>query len=98
MSAPIEIFVPSILGGIYKAFRTGTLTLQSGPITKTVYFDAGNIVFASSNLPEERLDERLLRRDLLNQDMLGRAVDSVQQLRIGQVLVDPSYLNEESLK
>src|SRR5437899_1280023 len=99
MPAPLEIFAPRILGEIYRAFRTGILTLKSGSITKAIYFDAGNMVFASSNLAEERLDERLMEWNSQGSGILRRVGDSSQpQLRLGQVLVDPGYVSEESLK
>ena len=56
-----ELPVPDILQHLRASASTGILTLVAGGARKALYVKDGRVVFASSNLPNDRLGEILLR-------------------------------------
>jgi hypothetical protein len=100
MSAPVETFVPKILGEYFRTYRTGVLTLKKGSIVKTIYFNSGNIVSAGTNLPDEKLDERLIEWNILNRNTLRRAIDEAQQrgISLSRALLVMNFMSEDKLK
>jgi CheY-like chemotaxis protein len=59
--------VPRLLAAFHVAQATGVLTLQRGKVKRLLLFDRGVPVFASSNLPADRLGAFCVRRGLLTQ-------------------------------
>src|SRR5688572_32150468 len=57
----IDLPVPEILQHLKLSHATGILTLVAGGGRKALYMRDGRVVFASSNLPNDRLGEILLR-------------------------------------
>lgn len=83
--------------------RSGRLSailhLDHEGTSKRVYFHEGNIVFASSDVGEERLGELLVRDGKLTRDELELAckVRETSTARIGQTLVEMGYVSESEL-
>ena len=62
LEGSLECFtVPDLLTFINIVKKTGVLALHSGSVTKSVYWDRGEMVFASSSNPEESLGNFLVR-------------------------------------
>jgi curved DNA-binding protein CbpA len=99
-AGPDPIFVPELLGNHYKKASTGILTLKSGSVIKTIHFDTGHIVFASSNLQSDHLGEKLVKSGLLSEEALRMALELMSRfhLKLGQILVEMKYVREEDLK
>jgi hypothetical protein len=92
------ISIPDLLWAFCQQERTGTLRVACGGNEKTVYFESGQIVFAASSHPDDRLGERLLRQGIITLDQL---IDAVMQLhtgkRLGALLVEAGSLEPEQL-
>lgn len=89
----------SLLNRIYAARLTGVLSIQPGRVEKKLYFDFGNLIFASSNLPGDGLGEIMLREGWMSQHMFDEATHRMERgQRFGDALVDlgvcaPNQLN-----
>lgn len=57
--------VPRLLAAFHVAQATGVLTLQRGKVKRLLLFDKGVPVFASSNVPADRLGAFCVRRGIL---------------------------------
>jgi len=79
--------------------KTGVLHLDQDGASKRVYFDDGKIVFASSDLTEERLGEILVRSGKLSRESLEIAckVRESSTGRIGQTLVEMGHISQDEL-
>src|SRR5512139_1984743 len=53
--------LPELLRELQSARATGILSLVAGGARKALYFRDGRVVFATSNVPSDRLGEILLR-------------------------------------
>ncbi|MBL8148923.1 MAG: DnaJ domain-containing protein, partial [Blastocatellia bacterium] len=71
--------LPVLLFRCYQKNLTGAISLKSTDKTKTIYFDQGSIVFATSSQPEDRLGERLFRQGRISLEDFKRATTFVDQ-------------------
>ncbi len=87
------ISVPDLLWAFCLRKTTGVLTVRRSGIKKTVYFEDGRVVFASSSDPDDRLGELLLREKMLTLAHLEEILTRLNTgKRIGTLLVDAGYL------
>lgn len=78
--------------------RNGLLLLIADPVQKTVYFRRGEIVFAGSNLPEDRLGQVLYRTGKLSREALDEAEKYVEPgKRFGAMLLERKLIDSNSL-
>jgi hypothetical protein len=93
-----EIRFPTLLMSLYRERETGILTLSSQVSRKSLYIEEGKIIFATSDDPDDRLGECLLRRNMITAQ---HYLDSVEQIRPGrrqgEILVDMGALTTEEL-
>lgn len=88
----------SLLNRIYAARLTGVLSIQPGRVEKKLYFDFGNLIFASSNLPGDGLGEIMLREGALTQGMFDAATERMDRgERFGDALVSLGVCTPEQL-
>lgn len=111
MNVPNSSSVPGLAGGriegisfpdlvwtLRKRGATGVLTVSRGDVTKKVYVRDGQLVFASSSDPNERLGELLLREKCIRLNHLEEAISLLHQgKRLGTLLVDLGHLRPEDL-
>ena len=79
---------------------TGRLELSRGrDVEKSVYFDAGMPVFATSNAPQDRLGDLLFREGKLTREQHARtrAIDAEHGRRMANVLIDLGLLKMKEL-
>ncbi len=78
---------------------TGSLRLSNGPVTKSIYLKEGQIVFASSNQPEDRLGEVLLRLGKISPEQFFHTTELVSKTgkQHGAILVQEGYLKAHEL-
>lgn len=78
---------------------TGTLTLQNQGQVKSISLKEGLIVFASSNLEEDRLGEMLLKSGKITPEQYRISVEIIKKTgkRHGSVLVEEGFLNPKEL-
>jgi len=91
--------IPALIHSILATRDTGVLTLRHGGLEKSAYIREGQMVFARSNDPENRLGEVLLRRGVLSVPGFEGCTDEVARTkrRLGGLLVDNGLITAEQL-
>jgi len=78
--------------------KTGVLILKGKKVTKKIYFENGEIVFAASTLPEERLGDILLKEGTISEEQYQQSAARIEPgKRQGKVLVEMGVIPPESL-
>ena len=87
------IDLPELLLAISREGRTGRLEITTADVDRSLFFDEGRIVFASSSSPDDRLGAYLLLRNELGLADLRRLSGDVRPgLRLGSLLVKDGLL------
>ena len=93
-----DLSVPEILQLLRSASATGILTLVAGGARKAVYLKDGRIVFASSNLPNDRLGEILLREGKITVEEYDGSIKAISKgKRQGKALIEMGALSPKDL-
>ena len=93
-----ELPVPDVLQQLRLSKATGILTLVSGGARKALYLTDGRVVFASSNLPNDRLGEILLREGKITVEEYEASIKAITKgKRQGKVLVEMGALSPKDL-
>ncbi|QAT84826.1 response regulator [Corallococcus coralloides] len=87
--------VPRLLNAYYEARHHGELKLRQGTVLKVVYFEAGRVVYAASNLAPERFGRFCLRKGALTEAQLAEAAGYAREhsLRTGDALLKRGLLS-----
>jgi len=93
-----EIHLPQLLMSLYRERETGILGVEDGAYRKYLFLHDGDVVFATSTDPDERLGECLLRRGVIT---VAQYVESARLIgpgrRQGEILVDLGALTPDDL-
>src|SRR5512145_854349 len=107
-----SLTVPEVIQFIFTTLKSGTLTLAFGadarraaeagagarPHRRTLYFREGQVVFAASSDPADRLGAILGRQGIVPQEELDRCGKLIRSGRpLGQILVDEEILTSAQL-
>ena len=93
-----ELPLPDILQHLRLSRSTGVLSLVSGGARKALYLKDGRVVFASSNLPNDRLGEILIREGKITVDEYEASIRAITKgKRQGKVLVEMGALSPKDL-
>jgi uncharacterized protein DUF4388 len=93
-----DLSVPEILQQLGALGATGILTLVAGGARKAVYVKDGKIVFASSNLPNDRLGEILLREGKITVEEYDTSIKAISRgKRQGKALIEMGALSPKDL-
>lgn len=78
---------------------SGELQLSNGPVEKKVFFKNGTIIFATSNLDDDRLGDTLLRNEIISRTQFDDAFSQVASTgkKQGMVLVQMGILSPKEL-
>jgi hypothetical protein len=78
---------------------TGSLVLQKDEMIKSIHLKEGNIVYASSNLPGDRLGELLLQMGKITPEQFNRSVELLKETgkQQGAILVEENYITAKEL-
>ncbi|QUV84844.1 DUF4388 domain-containing protein [Chloracidobacterium aggregatum] len=88
-----------IIRDLHLTRRTGLLRLTRDRELRAVFVEQGDLVFALSNLPHERLGDFLLARDLITREQYEAAVQKPNaKQRFGQVLVEMGVMSRETVE
>ncbi|MCE9673483.1 response regulator [Myxococcus stipitatus] len=92
--------VPRLLNAYYESRHHGELKLKQGSVLKVVYFESGRIVYAASNLAQERFGRFCVRRGVLPEQRLVEvaAYAKEQNLRTGEAMLKLGVLDEARRK
>ncbi len=88
-----------ILLDLQRSEKNGILEIRNGPISKRVYIKNGDLIFATSNLEEDRLGDMLLRKGQITQSQYDNSITAMKETgkRHGTVLVELRYLKATDL-
>ncbi len=93
-----DIFLPTLLMSLYRDKETGILTIDAFGFNKSMFIKEGNVVFATSKFPDDRLGESLLRRGKISiKDYVLTSKQISAGKRLGEILVDSGILTSEEM-
>src|SRR5579862_3513655 len=93
-----QLPLPDILQHLRMSRGTGILSLVSGGARKALYVRDGRVVFASSNLPNDRLGEILIREGKITVEEYDASIRAISKgKRQGKVLVEMGALSPKDL-
>ena len=93
-----ELPLPDILQQLRQARASGILSLVSGGARKAVYLSEGRVVFASSNLPNDRLGEILIHEGKITVEEYETSIKAISKgKRQGKALVEMGALSPKDL-
>ena len=93
-----RLALPELLRELQEQSATGILALSSAGARKALYLKGGRVVFATSNLPTDRLGEVLLRAGKITPAQNETSIRGlVQGRRQGRVLVESGALSPSEL-
>lgn len=95
----LDLPVPRLLAMAAQARIGGRLDFQ-GEAARTIYFEGGRVVGATSAAPQERIEEVALRLGMLTRDQYRAAASAVGSLatrRAGVLLLERGYLKPNEL-
>lgn len=92
--------LPAVVRDLWRSEATGALHLSKGSIEKSIYFRRGEIVFAGTNLENERLGERLVRAGKIKRSVLEMAIRVMGRSheRIGKTIVEWGWISPLELQ
>jgi hypothetical protein len=90
--------VAELLRSLLGSGETGILTLRNGDVTKSIYIQAGRVLYAASTNVDERLGESLLLRGRITARQYLEASKMIRPgRRLGAILVELAALEPEEL-
>ncbi|HJS75376.1 MAG TPA: DUF4388 domain-containing protein [Vicinamibacteria bacterium] len=91
--------LPWLLARLNQEQRTGVLHVLVDGVERRVFFKWGFVLFASSSLPADRLDQRLLREGQVSEATVAKAHErlKVTEKRFGECLVEMKAITQEEL-
>ena len=93
-----KIQLPDVLSFVAMIRESGKLVLRRVELERTIHWNSGEIVFASSNSPEHSLGQFLLRNGKISQEQYEESKRRVTpQLRHGKILVQMGALSPKDL-
>jgi hypothetical protein len=93
-----QLPLPDILEYLRSTASTGILSLVSGGARKALYLKDGRVVFASSNLPNDRLGEILIRDGKITVEEYEASIRAIHKgKRQGKALVEMGALSPKDL-
>lgn len=94
-----DLELPRILWSLHCSRYSGRIDLEQGEVDKQLWMVGGELVFARSSQPEERLVNALVRRGLLTrvQYDAARSLAAKDPRRVGRLLVEAGFLKAEAL-
>lgn len=97
----IQYPVPLVLKDIMRDKTRGELIVKGDNFLKSLFFDGGHLVFARTNVIEERLGEILFKIGKINQPQFGEILKLIKSKteneRLGKILVQKKVLTQRDL-
>jgi hypothetical protein len=91
--------LPWLMARLNHEQSTGVLHVLVDGVERRVFFKWGFVLFASSSLPADRLDQRLLKEGQVSAEAVQRARETLKATgkRFGECLVEMKSLTQEEL-
>lgn len=97
-SSTDNLDMPELLFAVCAMGKTGRLVLHAGDVEKKVFLSDGQVVFAASSSPDDRLGAYMLQRNDLALDDLRRLSPQVRPgVRLGTLLVQHGLVPSSGL-
>ena len=95
-----EGVLPGLLRDLYVGRKTGLLTFTRGEERRSVHVRRGHLVNADTTVREERMGDAMVRRGLLTETDLKRALGFMMRdkKRLGVVLMELGLLDQDRLE
>lgn len=94
-----ELLIADLIRDIAHKKASGLLRLTRGKSIKAIFFEAGEPVFAISNLATEQLENKLINTGLATAEQIEQArQQSAKHPRLGAALVEMRVLSEDVLR
>jgi len=79
--------------------KTGTLSVANSSITKNIYLNMGDVIFASSSYADDRLGEMLLKAGKITVEQYDKSVEVLKSTgkRQGAILVELGFLTPKEI-
>jgi hypothetical protein len=93
-----EVGLPDILEFLRASRKTGVISFKQDRARKSLYIKDGNVIFATSNLPDERLGDLLLAWGRISKEDYDESVKRLgQNRRQGRILIDIGAITPKQL-
>jgi len=94
-----EIGVAELIRDVYSSRSTGILHVKRDGVGKRIYVKKGNVVFANSDMEEDRLGEFLIRNGKINREAFDAASEAMRRTgkRMGKALVELEAVKADEL-
>ncbi len=90
--------LPVLLRLLGREQRTGLLYLRRNDQERALYLSSGDVVFATSEYPDDRLGERLLKTGRITLAQYERSAELLQKgKRQGAILVEQGFISSKEL-
>jgi curved DNA-binding protein CbpA len=91
--------LPALLQFFRRERKTGVLTLQRNDLNKSIYLEDGDIIFATSLYPDDRLGETLLKEGKISFKQYEISVDLLKKTgkKQGTILVEQGFISPKEL-
>jgi curved DNA-binding protein CbpA len=91
--------VAELIREVYSARNTGILHFERDGASKRIYFKKGSVVFANSDVNDDRLGEFLIRTGDIDRTIFDRVSERMRQTgqRMGKTLIELEQLAPEKL-
>jgi hypothetical protein len=89
--------IPRLLNAYYESRHSGELKLKHNNALKVIYFEAGRLIYAASNITQERFGRLCVRRGVVTEEKLKEVLAFAKEhnLRTGEALVRQGLLSAE---
>jgi hypothetical protein len=90
---------PALIARMFDSQFTGRVVFRRSPVEKSILFDAGRPVFATSNLPHDRMGDLLYREGKITSEQHQRSRELVAESgrRMGEILVERGFIKRREL-
>src|SRR5581483_10191487 len=94
-----EYRLPALLQFLRRERKTGVLTLHRNDLDKSLYLQDGDIIFATSLYPDDRLGETLLKEGKISFKQYEVSVDLLKRTgkKQGTLLVEQGFISPKEL-
>jgi len=91
--------LPTLLRFLQRNKKTGILNVHRNDLDKSIYLKNGDIIFATSKYPDDRLGEMLLKLGKITLDQYETSVRLLKQTgkRQGTILVEEGFISPKDL-
>jgi hypothetical protein len=91
--------VAFLIARLHREGFTGRVTFRRGEAQKSIFFEDGRLVFATSNLPHDRMGDLLYREGKITREQHLRSREIVAETgrRMGEILVEMGFLKRREL-